>query len=614
MKLARPPRFRFIDAVTSLLTTDGHVQAALGAAILVLITPGATYPGEDLSLLARLPSLLLAGVLVLATGRDLDRLSNPDERAFWDDFLLATAVLTASLAAQLAVPLLGPEVPRLAGRLLLTVAFALLLLAVERRPDRAGSWRPRKLERRLALQAVTVLTVGLVVYFAVLPGAAGDPEVSTRAAGQIFSIFGLLLLLRLVHLGATARGRRWRVLYRVLSVTAAGICLHYLQRVEPFELFLEPMLEPIGRLVWIVPILALVLAARLRHLPFPVEWAPDGPARGEEDPLEEIRAGVGTRTLLLALAVPVLHHGGYALSLFDPRHADAREIWTVVWTIALGLVVFVQRQRLEGSLRRALDDQERIEKTLRASERRLRLADTRRATDEALVASREKYTKAFRHSPHGLVIVTLAEGRHVDCNESYLEILGRARAEVLGRTAEELDLLTDAAEKETIGRALRTTGSVERRTTFLRRSNGEAARVRFSAESLALEDERCALVVVEDLSTEDGRRAESEAKAGLFDRLADAAVGIDGEGVVRAWNRAATRLFGVPAARAEGRAVAEVLGVEPPRPAVGIWLGPLDARVAGGEVLRLEVFTTRVDTESGASTGTWVLVARRMDR
>ena len=54
--------------------------------------------------------------------------------------------------------------------------------------------------------------------------------------------------------------------------------------------------------------------------------------------------------------------------------------------------------------------------------------------------SEERFAKAFRANPQPTSLATLAEGRFVDVNDSFLETSGYSRDEVIGRTSLELNI------------------------------------------------------------------------------------------------------------------------------------------------------------------------------
>src|SRR4029077_8699265 len=62
----------------------------------------------------------------------------------------------------------------------------------------------------------------------------------------------------------------------------------------------------------------------------------------------------------------------------------------------------------------------------------------RKLSEEALRKSEERFSKAFRNNPLAISISTEAEGRYLDVNNAFLNLLGYQRTEVIGRTAAEL--------------------------------------------------------------------------------------------------------------------------------------------------------------------------------
>ncbi len=87
------------------------------------------------------------------------------------------------------------------------------------------------------------------------------------------------------------------------------------------------------------------------------------------------------------------------------------------------------RRKAEAGLQTAHDQLE-----LRVQERTAELAEA----NVALRQSEEKFSKAFRSSPVGICLSTLAEGRFIDVNDTFLAMFGFRRGEVIGRAAEEL--------------------------------------------------------------------------------------------------------------------------------------------------------------------------------
>ena len=93
MSRERPPAWSVGDTLLHLATHDSLVQAALLIAFVGAFVPITTLGANELAFVVEIvPRVLLAIVVVAALGRGLGDLPSPDERAFWDDLLLAAGV------------------------------------------------------------------------------------------------------------------------------------------------------------------------------------------------------------------------------------------------------------------------------------------------------------------------------------------------------------------------------------------------------------------------------------------------------------------------------------------------------------------------------------------
>jgi len=82
----------------------------------------------------------------------------------------------------------------------------------------------------------------------------------------------------------------------------------------------------------------------------------------------------------------------------------------------------------------------------------------RRAADEALRVSEEKFGSAFQAHPSPMAIARLADARWVDVNESLLRLFGMNRAETVGRSGYELGIWRRDEQREQMLAQLRTGG------------------------------------------------------------------------------------------------------------------------------------------------------------
>ncbi len=107
-------------------------------------------------------------------------------------------------------------------------------------------------------------------------------------------------------------------------------------------------------------------------------------------------------------------------------------------------------------------------------ESHLKLQRVRHQWEAALRASESKFSAAFEQSPLALTITSLADGRLVEVNESFLRLSGYTREEALGRTPEELKLWVEPKRHAEGLKQLRAgAGSVGVEARFRKKSGAE---------------------------------------------------------------------------------------------------------------------------------------------
>jgi diguanylate cyclase (GGDEF)-like protein/PAS domain S-box-containing protein len=121
----------------------------------------------------------------------------------------------------------------------------------------------------------------------------------------------------------------------------------------------------------------------------------------------------------------------------------------------------------------------------------------RKKREEETRKLEERFSTAFRASPAGLTITTLADGKFVDANGSYLEMLGYRREEVIGHTAVELNMLS-AEERAKPVQQLRKQGRIRNFELQLRSKSGQLVDTLFSSEQIELNGVACILTILID--------------------------------------------------------------------------------------------------------------------
>jgi len=132
----------------------------------------------------------------------------------------------------------------------------------------------------------------------------------------------------------------------------------------------------------------------------------------------------------------------------------------------------------------------------------------RRRAEEELRASERKFHQVFRSSPVAIAITRLDDGRFIDINDAYVDLFGWTRNELIGRTSLELGKWVSPEDRQSWSAELRRCGRVTNQELSLRNKSGETLQVLFSAETMSLGGESCALVLAIDQT--ERKRAETE--------------------------------------------------------------------------------------------------------
>jgi diguanylate cyclase (GGDEF)-like protein/PAS domain S-box-containing protein len=126
---------------------------------------------------------------------------------------------------------------------------------------------------------------------------------------------------------------------------------------------------------------------------------------------------------------------------------------------------------------------------------------TRRKLSELKFRESEvRYRTAFETSLDGIAISHLSDGRYIDTNKAFLDVMGFDREEVIGRTSVELGMWTDSKTRQDVTEVLRRDSSCRDITIPYRRKSGEVFWMQLSASVIAIEGVSCILSVVRDVS------------------------------------------------------------------------------------------------------------------
>ncbi|MGH9936436.1 MAG: PAS domain S-box protein, partial [Blastocatellia bacterium] len=105
----------------------------------------------------------------------------------------------------------------------------------------------------------------------------------------------------------------------------------------------------------------------------------------------------------------------------------------------------------------------------------------RKRAEEALRESEERFAKAFRSSPDGLVISRLSDGAVLEVNDSFVSLSGYDRGELIGKRTIDLGLYVDPADRQRALAILKERNYVRDLEFEMKRKSGETRLITFSA-------------------------------------------------------------------------------------------------------------------------------------
>jgi PAS domain S-box-containing protein len=190
----------------------------------------------------------------------------------------------------------------------------------------------------------------------------------------------------------------------------------------------------------------------------------------------------------------------------------------------------------------------------------------RRAAQEALRQSEEKFSRVFHASPIPLSITRLSDEKYVDVNDSFLERLGFRREEVIGRSAQELNLWASLDDREKMMRIMQEKRSLRNFETKFRTRSGEIGTTLLFRETIELGGEEyligTSLDITERKQMEEALAISELELRALFSAMNDVVLVIDHEGVYQKIAPTNPGLLYKPRAELIGKSMRDVFPAE----------------------------------------------------
>jgi len=112
----------------------------------------------------------------------------------------------------------------------------------------------------------------------------------------------------------------------------------------------------------------------------------------------------------------------------------------------------------------------------------------------------EIFRTAFNANPEPITIATIAEGRYIDVNESFLRVTGYRREEVIGRTSLELKFWERPEDRARLVEMLWEHGCVRDLEIIYRTKSGEQRIALDSAEAIEIAGQECIIAILRDIT------------------------------------------------------------------------------------------------------------------
>ena len=307
--------------------------------------------GEQLALYSGRVNFVLMPMVMAAVLVGLGRLRINVEIRFWRYVAYAYGVWWLATVVQV----LWPESWKSSAFGVATDGFFALyyliwLMAVGLNPHRSTISTLIDRIRRLRAVGTIILILGLSVYFLLVPGRLGAPSIAAWVPSLfLYVVFDLILFTRLGLFAIRAITHRWRMLYGLLAVAQLMNSYLDLQEALIYQGVFEWRWGASLDFMWNIPLLVLVIAARLRHHNFEDRSIED--ELGKE--LHEWQISRQSPLMFSAFVFPLVHIFAYRFDLLDETTQAAREGVVMVCLLLLFALVVLETNLIHKGLRQA---------------------------------------------------------------------------------------------------------------------------------------------------------------------------------------------------------------------------------------------------------------------
>jgi PAS domain S-box-containing protein len=127
-------------------------------------------------------------------------------------------------------------------------------------------------------------------------------------------------------------------------------------------------------------------------------------------------------------------------------------------------------------------------------------------TENVLRELTARFQTVFDLAPHPMLISRFSDGKLINVNDTFTQVLGYEKSEVIGRTSREFGLYVNLEDRTNLYRMLQESGSVHNQEIFYRHQDGQVRIGLCSGEVVEVDHEKVAIVAITDIT--DRKRSE----------------------------------------------------------------------------------------------------------
>jgi PAS domain S-box-containing protein len=175
------------------------------------------------------------------------------------------------------------------------------------------------------------------------------------------------------------------------------------------------------------------------------------------------------------------------------------------------------------------------------------------------IESEEKFQKAFQANAAGISIIRVSDSTYLEVNDTFIEMTGYSKEELIGHTPIELGILVNLERREEILKHLRDSGSTKQFEFTIQNKSGRILNILSSLETILMNGEKFVINTIYDIT----ERKKTEEKLGHLSAIVeysdDAIISKSIDGTIKSWNSGAERMLGYTAAEAIGENISMII-------------------------------------------------------